>query len=154
MPSSCSWTNHEPSGSKMHDTRPLGNLILDSYSQLSSLSHTIAVHVRQNLIRLLLDSPIHCIEDCCGECLTANMGIEEQKEEREVLDSIFPDEITGSLSSASGTCEQKYLTLPPNRHLGHFVPDIHNTGCTKRRQRRGHRASDSMAQRHLPRSLP
>jgi hypothetical protein len=24
------------------------------------------------------------------------MGIEEQKEEREVLDSIFPDEITGS----------------------------------------------------------
>lgn len=25
------------------------------------------------------------------------MGIEEQKEEREVLDSIFPDEITGIL---------------------------------------------------------
>jgi hypothetical protein len=25
------------------------------------------------------------------------MGIEEQKEEREVLDSIFPDEITGAL---------------------------------------------------------
>ena len=25
------------------------------------------------------------------------MGIEEQKEEREVLDSIFPDEITGDL---------------------------------------------------------
>ncbi len=26
---------------------------------------------------------------------TIAMGIEEQKEEREVLDSIFPDEITG-----------------------------------------------------------
>jgi hypothetical protein len=25
------------------------------------------------------------------------MGIDEQKEEREVLDSIFPDEITGQL---------------------------------------------------------
>jgi hypothetical protein len=25
-----------------------------------------------------------------------NMGIDEQKEEREVLDSIFPDEITGA----------------------------------------------------------
>lgn len=25
------------------------------------------------------------------------MGIEEQKEEREVLESIFPDEITGSM---------------------------------------------------------
>lgn len=28
---------------------------------------------------------------------TTAMGIEEQKEEREVLDSIFPDEITGDL---------------------------------------------------------
>lgn len=26
-----------------------------------------------------------------------SMGIEEQKEEREVLDSIFPDEITGRI---------------------------------------------------------
>jgi hypothetical protein len=26
------------------------------------------------------------------------MGVEEQKEEREVLDSIFPDEITGTAS--------------------------------------------------------
>ena len=25
------------------------------------------------------------------------MGVEEQKEEREVLDSIFPDEITGTV---------------------------------------------------------
>jgi hypothetical protein len=27
------------------------------------------------------------------------MGLDEQKEEREVLDSIFPDEITGILTS-------------------------------------------------------
>jgi len=29
------------------------------------------------------------------------MGIDEQKEEREVLDSIFPDEITGWLESSA-----------------------------------------------------
>lgn len=31
------------------------------------------------------------------------MGVEDQKEEREVLESIFPDEITGKL------CSQKFL---------------------------------------------
>jgi hypothetical protein len=31
-----------------------------------------------------------------GEALFVAMGIEDQKEEREVLDSIFPDEITGN----------------------------------------------------------
>lgn len=32
---------------------------------------------------------------------TTTMGIEEQKEEREVLDSIFPEEITGDLLQLS-----------------------------------------------------
>ena len=31
------------------------------------------------------------------------MGVEEQKEEREVLDSIFPDEITGSRDPSGRT---------------------------------------------------
>jgi hypothetical protein len=33
------------------------------------------------------------------------MGVEDQKEEREVLESIFPDEITGNF------CSQKFLQL-------------------------------------------
>ena len=57
------------------------------------------------------------------------MGIEEQKEEREVLDSIFPDEITGPQSPAH--CQQymrppEFLTLRTARHLRQFIPNIRN----------------------------
>jgi hypothetical protein len=37
------------------------------------------------------------------------MGVEEQKEEREILDSIYPDEITG-LSTAMNIIERLRLT--------------------------------------------
>jgi hypothetical protein len=40
------------------------------------------------------------------------MGIEDQKEEREVLESIFPDEITGS-DSLHATSSDNPLTLLP-----------------------------------------
>jgi RWD domain len=39
------------------------------------------------------------------------MGVEEQKEEREVLDSIFPDEITG------------IATFPPERTHRVRIPE-------------------------------
>jgi len=44
------------------------------------------------------------------------MGREEQTEEREVLDSIFPDEITGS-----------FLTLSPSTHLQDQSTDHNQT---------------------------
>ena len=44
--------------------------------------------------RSAADSPFLSSQDY-DQCCEVRMGIEEQKEEREVLDSIFPDEITG-----------------------------------------------------------
>lgn len=43
------------------------------------------------------DDDPHCptADNVSAQCTTQVMGIEDQKEEREVLDSIFPDEITG-----------------------------------------------------------
>jgi hypothetical protein len=40
------------------------------------------------------------------------MGIEEQKEEREILESIYPDEITGQ-QSCDPAVLINYLTTPP-----------------------------------------
>lgn len=52
------------------------------------------------------------------------MGTEDQKEEREVLESIFPDEITGT------QCYICYSPIrgisQPTRYFRHVVPDIHN----------------------------
>lgn len=53
------------------------------------------------------------------------MGIEEQKEEREILESIYPDEITGS-----------QIPIPGNLHLPNYslrclrdrIPDINRAG--------------------------
>jgi hypothetical protein len=39
------------------------------------------------------------------------MGVEEQKEEREVLESIFPDEITGICQSQSHTLVKMLVVL-------------------------------------------
>ena len=50
----------------------------------------------------------------------SSMGIEEQKEEREVLDSIFPDEITGTNEWAP---VQEY-TLTSSRHFRYGLPSI------------------------------
>lgn len=54
------------------------------------------------------------------------MGIDEQKEEREVLDSIFPDEITGlSFSRRLVTppdARQTFLTLPTEYLLPSIFP--------------------------------
>lgn len=41
------------------------------------------------------------------------MGIEDQKEEREVLDSIFPDEITGSQIARSANMKSGISNLVP-----------------------------------------
>lgn len=54
------------------------------------------------------------------------MGREEQIEEREVLDSIFPDEITGELLVPSAT---HALTLALFRYLGDLVQSLHSIGC-------------------------
>jgi hypothetical protein len=40
------------------------------------------------------------------------MGLEEQKEEREVLDSIFPDEITGIPTTIASGCRVARLCSP------------------------------------------
>ena len=49
------------------------------------------------------------------------MGIEEQKEEREVLDSIFPDEITGIMLRGR-SMGRRILTFFP-RYLRHSLPN-------------------------------
>ena len=54
------------------------------------------------------------------------MGREEQIEEREVLDSIFPDEITGELLVSSRIHP---LTLALSRYLGNFIQNLHSIGC-------------------------
>lgn len=55
------------------------------------------------------------------------MGIEEQKEEREVLDSIFPDEITG-VHRASSSRREIFLCLTAfTQILTLFGPDISDT---------------------------
>ncbi len=57
------------------------------------------------------------------------MGREEQIEEREVLDSIFPDEITGESFSTWSGCDRRVLMLPCIRHLGDILPRLHSVGC-------------------------
>lgn len=64
------------------------------------------------------------------------MGLEEQREERDVLESIFPDEITGEVFP--------FLTAHPrpntdflSRYLRHRVSNIHSVGCHPA-WRRGH----------------
>ena len=54
------------------------------------------------------------------------MGREEQIEEREVLDSIFPEEITGECLVSSAT---HVLTLALFRYLGDFIQNLHSIGC-------------------------
>ncbi len=54
------------------------------------------------------------------------MGREEQIEEREVLDSIFPEEITGELFVPSGS---RPLTLALLRYFGDLIQSLHSIGC-------------------------
>lgn len=54
------------------------------------------------------------------------MGREEQIEEREVLDSIFPDEITGKPLVPLAT---RPLTLALFRYLGDLIQNLHSIGC-------------------------
>ena len=54
-----------------------------------------------------------------------SMGREEQIEEREVLDSIFPDEITGEPLVPS-RIQPRTLTL--FRYLGNLVQNLHSIG--------------------------
>ena len=56
------------------------------------------------------------------------MGREEQIEEREVLDSIFPDEITGELLVPLG---RRPLTLALCRYFGDLIQDLHRIGCVE-----------------------
>ena len=51
------------------------------------------------------------------------MGREEQIEEREVLDSIFPDEITGELLVPSGIHP---LTVTLFRYFGDLIQSFHS----------------------------
>ncbi len=55
------------------------------------------------------------------------MGRDEQIEEREVLDSIFPDEITGVSSLAWSICEK--LTCPCIRYFRDILPRLNSIGC-------------------------
>ena len=52
------------------------------------------------------------------------MGVDEQKEEREVLNSIFPDEITGQLRTTPYYSAQ-WLIDYENRYLRDRVSNIH-----------------------------
>ena len=56
------------------------------------------------------------------------MGREEQIEEREVLDSIFPDEITGELLVSSRIHP---LSLTLFRYLPNLIQNFHSIGCTQ-----------------------
>ena len=56
------------------------------------------------------------------------MGREEQIEEREVLDSIFPDEITGELLVPLGTHS---LTLALFRYFGDLIQNFHSIRCVE-----------------------
>ena len=54
------------------------------------------------------------------------MGREEQIEEREVLDSIFPEEITGELLAPSGIHP---LTPALFRYFGDLIQSFHSIRC-------------------------
>lgn len=54
------------------------------------------------------------------------MGREEQIEEREVLDSIFPEEITGELLVPSGS---RPLSLALFRYFGDLIQNLHSIRC-------------------------
>ena len=54
------------------------------------------------------------------------MGREEQIEEREVLDSIFPDEITGKLLGPS-SIHSLIVTLI--RYFGDLIQSFHSIRC-------------------------
>ena len=56
------------------------------------------------------------------------MGREEQIEEREVLDSIFPEEITGELLVPS-----RIHPLTPTliRYFGDLIQSFNSIGCTE-----------------------
>ena len=56
------------------------------------------------------------------------MGREEQIEEREVLDSIFPDEITGELFAPSGI---QPLTVTLIRYFGDLIQSFHSIRFTE-----------------------
>lgn len=56
------------------------------------------------------------------------MGREEQIEEREVLDSIFPDEITGELLVPLRTHP---LTLALFRYFGDLIQNFHSIRCVE-----------------------
>lgn len=58
------------------------------------------------------------------------MGREEQIEEREVLDSIFPDEITGEISVSIPAVNAHALTLP-FRHFRHRISYKNNPRHTR-----------------------
>jgi len=57
------------------------------------------------------------------------MGREEQLEEREVLGSIFPDEITGETSAPFQQNIQINPSLPGIRYLRDLFPCIDSIGC-------------------------
>lgn len=62
------------------------------------------------------------------------MGREEQIEEREVLDSIFPDEITGESYPAWFMYDSSVLmTCPCIRYLRDILPRLDSTGCVRSR---------------------
>ena len=63
------------------------------------------------------------------------MGREEQIEEREVLDSIFPDEITGeSFSLSLSLCSRvRIVTCPCIRYFRDIVPYLDSTRCPRSR---------------------
>lgn len=54
------------------------------------------------------------------------MGREEQIEEREVLDSIFPDEIIGQSEEAVAIGLADFVCF---RCLGRLLPSVDSTGC-------------------------
>ena len=58
------------------------------------------------------------------------MGREEQIEEREVLDSIFPDEITG-WACFIPALPYSALTCPCVRYLRDVLPRLHSTRGTR-----------------------
>ncbi len=69
------------------------------------------------------------------------MGRDEQREERDVLDSIFPEEITGKSLRPHRwvyVCYLEFIAdfLDAYRYIRHCIPNQNSIGCYSARRRR------------------
>ncbi len=115
-----SWLLKKEKSKPNHPQRLLSGKSLSAHVRQISLRNLFAFETPANDL-MYMPSLSRCTVDTielnwwiCG------MGIEDQKEEREVLDSIFPDEITGLLHSSLAQAFRHMTNVPdlPTRYLG------------------------------------